>query len=389
MKKCLFFLFFVLVQISYSQWETCNLGTYNGFISGLYVDGNNIFACTSSGVFFSTDDGDNWLKKNTGLVDTNVFRLLIDGKNILASTQQKGVYLSTDYGENWNELQNQFSDQPVYCFALSGNNIFAGTYGRGVFLSTDKGASWTKKNFGLTDTTIFTLNVTGNKVFAGSSQKGIFVSIDSGNTWFPKNNGLPDVGGFISINSININENIAYAAATFGIYVSNDFGENWIQKTPQNISNIGAITFSDNNIFAGSNDYKGVYVSSDKGDNWIAKNSGLLSKMIYCLSNNNKYVYAGTSTGISRAKISEITSVDSKNVENNLFEVFPNPANKNLSLVFNNKFIQNKVEIFNLLGLKVCEYVVEDKDFTINIETLLCGTYFLKIDNSCKIFVKN
>ena len=63
------FLLIVCLQFSYSQWEPCNNGIHAEYINALAISGNNVFASVVSerGVFFSSDNGNNWTHKDNGV----------------------------------------------------------------------------------------------------------------------------------------------------------------------------------------------------------------------------------------------------------------------------------------------------------------------------------
>ena len=72
-----------------------------------------------------------------------------------------GVYRSTDDGDNWVEINHGVIQTDVRALAINANgHIFAGTYfGGGVFRSTDDGDSWTPVNEGLDCGNIWSLAI--------------------------------------------------------------------------------------------------------------------------------------------------------------------------------------------------------------------------------------
>jgi len=92
----------------------------------LVSNGNNLYSCDYTGIFFSTNNGINW--NNIGLQYADL--ILINGTNIFAgcsgNTAYNGVYLSTNNGLNWFK-KNQGFFQNAYANALfiKDNYIFA------------------------------------------------------------------------------------------------------------------------------------------------------------------------------------------------------------------------------------------------------------------------
>ena len=173
------------------------------------------------------------------------------------------------------------------------------------------------------------------------------------------------------------------------VYFFKDNGNNWIQKnTGITDSIIRSLKINGNNIFAGT-DARGVFFSTDSGNRWSKKNFGLLNLHIITLIINSNYIFAGTDeSGVFRANLSDISNVDERiNVQNNI-KIYPNPFYKNITIEINNNLIENKIEIYNLLGIKVLEISTIEQKQPINLESLSNGVYFLRLGNQTKIFIK-
>jgi hypothetical protein len=131
--------------------------------------GNSLFVCTpGSGVHRSSDNGDNWVQINNGLIDVNCYRLAQLGDNIFVGTYYSGVFRSSDNGDNWVQINNGLTGFTVYALLTVGNNIFAGTSSGGVCLSTDNGDNWTAINEGLSSAFILCLETDGIYLYAGT-----------------------------------------------------------------------------------------------------------------------------------------------------------------------------------------------------------------------------
>ena len=89
--------------------------------------------------------------------------------NIVIGTST-GVYLSTDLGNNWNLIR---AGQATG-LAIIGNNIFASYWGSGVFLSTDRGENWADISSGLTDLNVYNLLFDNINLYASTEGGGIY-----------------------------------------------------------------------------------------------------------------------------------------------------------------------------------------------------------------------
>jgi len=163
-------------------WEPINTGlTDTGVFAFTINSGGDIFAGTvGSGVFRSSDNGDNWSASNTGLTNTSVLALAINSSgDIFAGTDGGGVFRSSDNGDNWSAINTGLTDTGVFALAInSSGEIFAGGLG-GVFRSSDNGDNWSPINTGLmnTDVFAFVFNTTG-EILAGTSGGGVFRSVE-------------------------------------------------------------------------------------------------------------------------------------------------------------------------------------------------------------------
>jgi len=143
-----------------AQWVQTN-GPSGGAIYCFALCENNILVGAHGRVFLSTNNGTEWILKNSGLTNSVVYTLAVDGANIFAGTQD-GVFLSTNNGTSW--TQTGLANNYVSSLGISGTNIIAGTLGNGIYLSTDYGLSWTQVNSGLpANTTVNALKISGHK----------------------------------------------------------------------------------------------------------------------------------------------------------------------------------------------------------------------------------
>jgi len=271
------------------NWVKKNNGLKNLWIFSIAIKGNNIFVTTPTGVYLSTDNGDNWVKKNNGLTFLTIRSITIDEENIFISSGNGAIFLSSNNGDSWIKKNSGSNlSNTISALVSSTNKIFAATW-EGVYLSTDNGDTWILKNNGLGDISITALTVIGSNIFAGTRQGNIYLSTNNGDNWTKKYNGTSDA----PIASIKAIGNNIYAAIWYkGIYLSSDNGNNWIQKASGwDFYKINSLTINGNNIWACSAS-KGILFSMDSGNNWSKKNNGFSIAFIgdIVISGNNIFV---------------------------------------------------------------------------------------------------
>jgi hypothetical protein len=87
----------------------------------------------NGGIFYSSNNGANWIAQNNGLTNLTVMNLLVSGNNIFAGTYG-GIFLLTNNGANWVNKNQGLNYIPyIYSLIIYNNNIFAGTNGFSVW----------------------------------------------------------------------------------------------------------------------------------------------------------------------------------------------------------------------------------------------------------------
>ncbi|MGA2297563.1 MAG: T9SS type A sorting domain-containing protein [FCB group bacterium] len=408
---------FVLNFISLNaQWEECNNGIPYGDINyctsqGFIVDGNNTYACLDGGVYLTTNNGENWIPKNGELnafKGQSLFSIAKCGNNIFVGTLNDGIYLSTDKGDNWLHKSNGIpflQNGPMkYYFDVSGiivseNNIFAIAFG-GLYLSTDNGDNWVIISnalppiddtlaIGSLDTLnkgISTMAISGNNIFVDQNKQGIFLTTNYGVNWTAKNNGLIN----LEIGTFAINGNNIFASTRRGIFLSSDNGDNWKFFAFKDTL-IDPIIIKGNYIFGGG---LGLFISTNNGNSWTAHNSGLLDLGIGHMIINGDYIFAGTQSGVFRAKLSDLGITDVKeNAQNNETLIYPNPASSSVSVKYeSSSYSKLQISIFDMLGNEVfstsedCNIGMNEKE--IDCHSLGTGYYIVRLKQGERVEAK-
>jgi len=149
-------------------------GMSDKIIGDITGNESNLFASVSfpiRGVYRSTDICKSWAPAGmAGLTDKNILALTLNGSNLYAGTAYTGVFISTDNGDNWTNLNNGLTDD-VWTIIFHNSDIFAGT-GHGVYLSTNGGNDWINISDGLTNLFAGSLVIHNNYLFAGCGNGG-------------------------------------------------------------------------------------------------------------------------------------------------------------------------------------------------------------------------
>jgi photosystem II stability/assembly factor-like uncharacterized protein len=161
-------------------------GTGEGFF--------NIGAVDGTGIFKSTDKGENWSQLNSTIDFPDVNRIAIDptNANIVLAATNGGIYRSVDGGNVWTEVLNENLIQDLKVNPTNFNIQYAAQNSVGVWRSTDAGVTWTLSNtnmgpLGRVEIAVSPANP--NRIFASAEKDSfeagsvLLVSSDGAQTW--------------------------------------------------------------------------------------------------------------------------------------------------------------------------------------------------------------
>jgi photosystem II stability/assembly factor-like uncharacterized protein len=147
-----------------------NNGLTVGDVQNIIATDSSLFVGTSSGVFYSSDNGDNW--RNTGF-NNFVLDLTYNGSFLFALVNgpwphYSRIYRSSDNGLNWITVYDAEPEHWLRSITSSGNNIFTGGQDN-ILYSSNNGSNWETINSGYPplQPLVNFLHISGNNIFAG------------------------------------------------------------------------------------------------------------------------------------------------------------------------------------------------------------------------------
>jgi photosystem II stability/assembly factor-like uncharacterized protein len=263
-----------------NNWDkTTDVGS--SYISSVNTNGSNVFAGTTNGVYISNDNGNSWIFKRMVTINNDRVQVLASNGNKIVAGTSNNVFLSTDNGQNWTKIGlNEF----IYSLAIRDNTLFVGTFD-GVKTTSDNGVSWRSPNDGLTRKIVYTMTLIGSNIMVGTAGSVYFSTID-GNLWTEKNNGFAE----IDVSAFATFGNDVFATTIGGnIYVSQNNQNTWVQKPNFNSENrtIFSITAIPPLLFVAEPSH--FWVSNDNGDNWTISNT---IQNVFELANKDGVLFA-------------------------------------------------------------------------------------------------
>ncbi|MBT8377930.1 MAG: T9SS type A sorting domain-containing protein [Ignavibacteria bacterium] len=171
--------------------------------------GNNIVAATEEGIYYSTDDGTNWLLANAPV--RYIPSIATGSENfVYAAVPGLGIYKSADNGINWvSSLQSPAVDYVEV--AAYGRYSFAGAFFAGARYSTNFGGNWSVSSGFPVDASVYALSALNDGVVVAGTDidpNWIYVSFNNGTSFSPYSEGLSEVA---SVEAFSWNDSYIFA----------------------------------------------------------------------------------------------------------------------------------------------------------------------------------
>lgn len=234
--------------------------------------------------------------------------------NLYAGTWNGGVFHSTDKGYNWEEIDggnwwegifdSGFTWQDIRHLVTSpngnsGTSLWALDGRRNLFRSMNSDTNWTEVNNNIRQLPVRTVIIQDTFIFAGTDS-GVFISTDYGTNWIACNNEIASykVNSLTSILNDTKEGTSLFASTTGGIFRSTDNGTSWIvvnnNESELYILAVYSMTSGSKVFFATKNDR--LFRSTDKGLNWIAVNQlkPFTDIDVFSLAIHDSTIFAGT-----------------------------------------------------------------------------------------------
>lgn len=291
------------------------------------TDASRVFAAARSGLFRSTEAGDNW--EGLSYPPFNALEWYVvavdpeDPRHVLTANNWNGRILQSydggrtlhaaseglGEGKGWRAIAFAPSD-PMVVYAGASAYVSAGTFddriaAAGIYISRNRGATWTASN----DAVSATSNVTAlavdprnaEVVYAATGNDGLLKTMDGGQSWRKINQGLPSSPVALSVAVHPAVSSTVYAGlASAGLYQSFDSGQTW-QALPAGLAPEATITEilfdpMDAQRMYVADKHGGVYRSLDAGAIWSAVNEGLRVRAVnaMAISSDGRRLYAAT-----------------------------------------------------------------------------------------------
>jgi len=312
---------------------------------------NDVFACTESGLFKSTDNGNSWTNITFGkaaVQNEKMVSILVAGNGNMFLGSDNNLFKSTDGGNSWSRLASLPDSLKYWDLAeINGNIVAAYTKGSsgGVYYSGNYGSTWTAAS-GIS-TPVRYLLVDGSNLFLGGNANGVYKSTDNGQSW-TTGTGFPPSAGIWNVEKQG-GKLFASSVAGKGLFSSSDNGASWDSAAVSYFTgsfcqifgmkaNSSAIVVANDGTVAVGCDVA-FRISTDNGNTWSAFETGISTanpafyfpnlgmsadgSSMFTIRNNGNDVYRfGSSSAIA----------DNSSSSGLPISIYPNPAKESINI---------------------------------------------------------
>jgi photosystem II stability/assembly factor-like uncharacterized protein len=196
---------------------------------------DTVYLALRNGVAVSTNRGETWERRETGLPDRGKYTQIITADRSVAGRVlagcEVGIFLTDDGGVTWTQVLG--TQETVDDIQQSPHNPgiwLTVTQSAGAWMSDNGGLSWRQLPDVPADATLYnaTFDPTNAlRMAIGSWTHGVYTSEDGGQTWQARNTGLP-AGHHVWRVGVHPDSGRLYASVIQNdLYWSDDFGRTW------------------------------------------------------------------------------------------------------------------------------------------------------------------
>ncbi len=279
-----------------NSWTEKNLFLHSGgvgSIAGINVvslnfdpsDNSAVYlASDSSGLFYSYDGADSWLKVRQ-IGNGKIESVAIDpiNKCIIYTSFANTILKTIDCGRSWSEVYiDTRIDKSITALAVDNYDnliIYGGNTAGDILKSVNGGGNW--QVIARFENPIKKIMIDQNDtriIYVPTDRKGIFKTTNGGNDWKEINDGLRQYSGSFEYKNLIFDQstrNNLLLVAKYGLLWTEDGGETWEPIpliTPPATTDIYSVAINpQNNLEIYYTTKSTFYKTTDGGKNWITK----------------------------------------------------------------------------------------------------------------------
>ncbi len=353
-----------------------------------FIDANNGWCVGEGGnILRTTNAGQTW-----SLLTPNIGSELLDlhfvNQNLGFVVGVNGtVKKTTNGGTNFTNLSVVPSNTDMYSVYFTNQNTgWVAGEGGAVYKTTNGGTSWTQQTLPTFPFAVFKIYfVDANIGYASGATNGnLYKTTDGGNNWIQLSQNMLQLGNIKHFQFFNADTGYA-STSQWKFLKTFDGGNTWSEFANFCVGEVMHFYDENNGVFGGNytNFNCTMYKTSDGGLTWLNTQVPFAPDItsLYMTDTNSVYLAGNDGSIANFGGIGGITTTinDRNSFINNNLKISPNPANSVLNIEVESIIGDAQIEIINTQGQIVFSKKVNDKNTSINIETLSKGIYFVKL----------
>jgi photosystem II stability/assembly factor-like uncharacterized protein len=356
-----------------NNWLSGASGFPKPTIPALAVDPDGLAYAAASwwgGMFRTSNSGNEWIELFGGAADWDIKLLFAASDRSAFAGTTTALYRSTDQGNNWTTMDTWFFRQGVNALLNDsiGGYLFAGPKSGSIVRSTDGGRLWYEARyyFGRSQAISFASASNGDLFVCGCCNAQIYRSADHGDSWLSVPTPGTNVSRLVVASTGRI---VGFDSDDGTIWRSSNNGQQWESfVSGMGGSATASMVINSRNWIFLSTPTAGVAMSTDEGATWAKVNSGLSDSSVQVLAlMPSGYLLAGTaSNGVFRSMRST-TSIEETSdplpTEFKLLQNYPNPFNPSTQITYSIPARSEvKLSVCNVLGQEVATLVNDTRE---------------------------
>lgn len=247
--------------MSFKEIKPDGLGLFNHI--EILPSGRIVVATRGGSIFYTDDRGNNWLEVMENLENGLFLLEFIDDQYGWTASTAGDIWRTQDGGESWEKIyEDDDSEQYRSMQFVSENTGFRSNNDNVLFRTEDGGQTWNLHSEDpFFNNKFFIIN---ESTFFSYSSLNFSLSQDGGITWerIKAPNIVP-----MDIEVVG-DSNLFLAGFNKGIFLTRDWGENWVDQTNSIQELLVDIDFQSEMLGAAAGNRGQLYITTDAGLNW-------------------------------------------------------------------------------------------------------------------------
>ncbi|MBN1980429.1 MAG: hypothetical protein JW795_02785 [Chitinivibrionales bacterium] len=282
------------------NWEeTLNMQDSSSVFLLSLTFGNNLFVASAeaSGVLFTSPDGKNWAKRNSGFSDMLSTTVWCGDAFVAVPHYEIGTFFFSADGIKWEKHTTEVigNDDLMYNEIIGGNGTYVAVGTEGIIASSPDAKTWRFRNSPIYYSDHITSSIFAKNIFCAVGHSNwrssvIWTSPD-GNIWTRTES---KVGGKLACVAYGNDRFVAVSGSpSGGPIITSRNGIDWTVANPGLDISLNTVCYGNNQFVAMGQENNNTIVNSPDGDTWTKRSSEQNVIYMGVVYGNDKFVAVG------------------------------------------------------------------------------------------------